>query len=134
MIHQDDGIFSRWSHKRIEIDTATGASAAESVAVAVDCCSDEISSPSSQDTSMARERSVLNGSTTSAAATTSPTLERTASRGLMGLRFLDRTMTGKEDDAWRSIERRFNKLADNGRLSKDKFGACIGCPNPFTLS
>lgn len=53
-------------------------------------------------------------------------LDRMASRGLMSLRFLDRTMTGKEGDAWRAIERRFNQLAVDGRLSRDKFGACIG--------
>lgn len=56
-------------------------------------------------------------------------IDRTASsaaRGLQSLRFLDRTVTGKENDAWRSIERRFNQFAVNGRLSKDKFGICVG--------
>ena len=55
-----------------------------------------------------------------------------ASRGLRSLRFLDRTVTGKENDAWRSIEKRFNQHAVDGKLSRDKFGACIGkkqsCP------
>lgn len=58
-----------------------------------------------------------------------PKMERTASaaaRGLKSLRFLDRSMTGKEMDAWRSIERRFNQYAVEGRLSRDKFGVCIG--------
>ncbi|KAI3432975.1 uncharacterized protein J3R85_007406 [Psidium guajava] len=58
-----------------------------------------------------------------------PRMERTtssASRGLMSLRFLDRTMTGKEADAWRSIEKRFNQHATNGQLSRDQFGVCIG--------
>ncbi|KAI4388960.1 hypothetical protein MLD38_001242 [Melastoma candidum] len=55
-----------------------------------------------------------------------PALERTASRGLGSLRFLERTVTGKEDDAWRSVERRFDRLAVGARLPRDKFGACIG--------
>ncbi|WJX81817.1 NAD(P)H oxidase (H2O2-forming) [Trifolium repens] len=49
-----------------------------------------------------------------------------AARGLKGLRFLDRTVTGKEGDAWRSIEKRFTQNAVDGMLSKDKFGTCIG--------
>jgi hypothetical protein len=49
-----------------------------------------------------------------------------AARGLKSLRFLDRTTTGKEADAWRCIERRFNQHAVDGRLSRDKFGTCIG--------
>ncbi|CAJ2670337.1 unnamed protein product [Trifolium pratense] len=49
-----------------------------------------------------------------------------AARGLKGLRFLDRTVTGKEADAWRSIEKRFTQHAVDGMLSKDKFGTCIG--------
>ncbi|EEF29574.1 putative respiratory burst oxidase homolog protein H isoform X2 [Ricinus communis] len=56
-------------------------------------------------------------------------VERTASsaaRGLKSLRFLDRTVTGKEMDAWRSIEKRFIQFAVDDRLPRDKFGACIG--------
>ncbi|KAG8371392.1 hypothetical protein BUALT_Bualt13G0083000 [Buddleja alternifolia] len=53
-------------------------------------------------------------------------LESSASRGLMSLRFLDRTTTGKEEDAWKAIQKRFNQNAVNGRLIKDKFGVCIG--------
>lgn len=55
--------------------------------------------------------------------------ERTASgasRGLKNLRFLDRTVTGKEADAWRSIEKRFVQHQNDGRLCKEKFGVCIG--------
>ncbi|KAK4777720.1 hypothetical protein SAY87_017907 [Trapa incisa] len=55
-----------------------------------------------------------------------PNIDRTASRGLMSLRFLDRTRTGKEGDAWVTIERRFNQLSVNDKLSRDRFGACIG--------
>ncbi|PON84172.1 Respiratory burst oxidase [Trema orientale] len=49
-----------------------------------------------------------------------------ASRGLRSLRFLDRTLTGKENDAWRSIEKRFYQHAVDGKVCRDKFGACIG--------
>ncbi|KAG2673645.1 hypothetical protein I3760_13G101300 [Carya illinoinensis] len=49
-----------------------------------------------------------------------------AARGLKSLRFLDRTITGKETDAWKSIERRFKQHAVDGRLSRDKFATCIG--------
>ncbi|KZV36108.1 respiratory burst oxidaseprotein H [Dorcoceras hygrometricum] len=49
-----------------------------------------------------------------------------ASQGLRTLRFLDRTRTGKEEDAWKDIEKRFNQHTVDGRLFKDKFGVCIG--------
>lgn len=58
-----------------------------------------------------------------------PKVQRTASsaaKGLQSLRFLDRTVTGKEMDAWRSTERRFDQFAVNGKLHKDKFGVCVG--------
>ncbi|KAL8208595.1 hypothetical protein R6Q57_008007 [Mikania cordata] len=50
----------------------------------------------------------------------------TAAKGLNSLRFLDRTVTGKENDSWRLIERRFNQFAVDGKLPKDKFGICLG--------
>jgi len=53
-------------------------------------------------------------------------MESGAARGLKGLRFLDRTVTGKEADAWKSIEKRFTQHAADGMLSKDKFGQCVG--------
>ncbi|XP_052185278.1 putative respiratory burst oxidase homolog protein H [Diospyros lotus] len=50
-----------------------------------------------------------------------------AARGIKSLRFLDRVTTGKEGDAWRPIQRRFNTMAVNGgKLPRDKFGVCIG--------
>ncbi|GFZ17958.1 ferric reductase-like transmembrane component family protein [Actinidia rufa] len=49
-----------------------------------------------------------------------------AAKGIKSLRFLDRTTTGKEGDAWRPVEKRFNQFAVDGRLSKEKFAACIG--------
>ncbi|KAH6814591.1 ferric reductase-like transmembrane component family protein [Perilla frutescens var. frutescens] len=53
-------------------------------------------------------------------------MESGAKRGLMSLRFLDRAKTGKEEDAWKAIEKRFHHNKVDGRLFKDKFGACIG--------
>lgn len=53
-------------------------------------------------------------------------MESGAKRGLMSLRFLDRTTTGMEEDAWRKIEKRFPQNEVDGRLHKDKFGVCIG--------
>ena len=52
--------------------------------------------------------------------------ESGAKRGLMSLRFLDRAKTGKEEDGWRAIEKRFCVNSVDDRLFKDKFGACIG--------
>nr|XP_043619174.1 putative respiratory burst oxidase homolog protein H [Erigeron canadensis] len=49
-----------------------------------------------------------------------------AAKGLNSLRFLDRTVTGKEGDAWRAIERRFQQFAVDGKLPRDKFGICVG--------
>ncbi|KAI3801438.1 hypothetical protein L1987_29543 [Smallanthus sonchifolius] len=49
-----------------------------------------------------------------------------AAKGLNSLRFLDRTVTGKEGDAWRVIERRFNQFSVEGKLPRDKFGICVG--------
>ncbi|KAF4358639.1 hypothetical protein G4B88_007889 [Cannabis sativa] len=47
------------------------------------------------------------------------------SRGLKSLRFLGRIVTGKENDAWRSIAKRFYQHQVNGKLYQDKFSACI---------
>lgn len=58
-----------------------------------------------------------------------PRIGRTGSstkKGIKSLRFLDRTITGKEVDAWKSVEKRFHQFAFNGRLPRDKFGACVG--------
>ena len=58
-----------------------------------------------------------------------PRVQRTASsaaKGIQSLRFLDRTVTGKEMDAWKSTERRFNQFAVDGKLFRDKFGVCVG--------
>ncbi|KAJ7950337.1 Respiratory burst oxidase [Quillaja saponaria] len=49
-----------------------------------------------------------------------------ATRGIRSLRFLDRTVTGKEADAWKSVDKRFNQHSVDGKLPRDKFGACIG--------
>ncbi|GKV08215.1 hypothetical protein SLEP1_g19880 [Rubroshorea leprosula] len=49
-----------------------------------------------------------------------------AAKGLQSLRFLDQTTTGNENDAWKSIERRFNQHVINGKLPRDKFGVSVG--------
>ncbi|KAI4382352.1 hypothetical protein MLD38_008326 [Melastoma candidum] len=49
-----------------------------------------------------------------------------AKKGTKNLRFLDKTISGRETDAWKSVEKRFSQFAVDGRLSKDKFGACVG--------
>ncbi|CAN4098885.1 unnamed protein product [Withania somnifera] len=53
-------------------------------------------------------------------------MESGVSRGLKSLWFLDRKTTGKEGDSWKSVEKRFNQNAVNGRLFREKFGTCIG--------
>lgn len=60
---------------------------------------------------------------------TTPRIERShsgAHKGINSLRFLDKAMAGKEADAWKSIEKRFYQNSKDGRLSRDKFGFCIG--------
>lgn len=52
--------------------------------------------------------------------------ESGVARGLKSLRFLDRTVTGKEGDAWKAIERRFHQAAVEGRIFRHNFGPCIG--------
>ncbi|OIV98637.1 hypothetical protein TanjilG_12760 [Lupinus angustifolius] len=49
-----------------------------------------------------------------------------ADRGLKGLHFLDRTVAGKKGDAWKSIEKCFVQHAIDGKISKEKFGICVG--------
>ncbi|KAF4354595.1 hypothetical protein F8388_009586 [Cannabis sativa] len=49
-----------------------------------------------------------------------------ASKGLMGLRFLETTHSGKEKGSWSSIEKMFNQHSVDGKLSRDNFGLCIG--------
>lgn len=53
-------------------------------------------------------------------------------KGFNMLRFLEGSIAGKEEEAWKSIEKRFHHQAPNGRLSRDKFGACIGMKNEST--
>ncbi|KAG8488456.1 hypothetical protein CXB51_016198 [Gossypium anomalum] len=56
-------------------------------------------------------------------------LDRTASsaaKGLESLRFLDKKVTGKDSDAWKPTEKRFNQFAVEGKLHRDKFGICVG--------
>lgn len=114
--HDHSGNSSRWSLDSIEIDMAV-----ETRESSAPPRPNDIPLPLSRNTSTTWKRNASCGGF--------PRMERTtssASRGLMSLRFLDRTMTGKEGDAWRSIEKRFNQHAMNGQLSRDKFGVCIG--------
>lgn len=53
-------------------------------------------------------------------------MESRVTKSLMSLRFLDRTVTGLEEDAWKAIDKRFHQNAVDGKLFKDKFGVCIG--------
>uniref|UniRef100_A0A9I9DXG0 Respiratory burst oxidase homolog protein H n=1 Tax=Cucumis melo TaxID=3656 RepID=A0A9I9DXG0_CUCME len=48
------------------------------------------------------------------------------------LRFLDGFKDGKEEEAWKATEKRFRQLAPDGKLSRDKFGACIGMKKDST--
>ncbi|XP_026656833.2 putative respiratory burst oxidase homolog protein H [Phoenix dactylifera] len=52
-------------------------------------------------------------------------MQSSAELGLKGLRFLDKT-TGRKEDGWKAVEKRFHQFAVNGRLPKEKFGCCIG--------
>lgn len=44
-------------------------------------------------------------------------------RGLQSLRFLDQKATGH---GWHHVEKRFDEMAMEGKLSKENFGRCIG--------
>ncbi|KAL3735246.1 hypothetical protein ACJRO7_024387 [Eucalyptus globulus] len=114
--HDRNGSSARCSLESIEMDSAVETSESSAPPHPND-----IPLPSRRNSSTTRKRNVSYGGI--------PRMERTASsasRGLMSLRFLDRTITGKEGDAWRSIEKRFHQHATNGQLSRDKFGVCIG--------
>lgn len=54
-------------------------------------------------------------------------------KGFNMLRFLEGSIAGKEEEAWKSIEKRFKQLAPDGKLRKDKFGACIGETLSFSV-
>ncbi|XP_022943392.1 putative respiratory burst oxidase homolog protein H [Cucurbita moschata] len=53
-------------------------------------------------------------------------------KGFNMLRFLEGSIAGKEEEAWKAIEKRFRQLAPDGKLSRDKFGACIGMKKDTT--
>lgn len=80
-----------------------------------------LSRTSSKATSSSKKPPLSGGGAPKMGRTTS-----TAAKGLNSLRFLDRTVTGKEGDAWRLVEKRFNQFAVGGMLPKDKFGICLG--------
>lgn len=51
-----------------------------------------------------------------------------AQRALRGLRFISKSIGGETDgdSLWKRVEARFVKLAEDGLLSRDNFGECIG--------
>lgn len=50
-----------------------------------------------------------------------------AQRALGGLRFISKTTKDTDvNELWRRVESRFNSLAQNGFLSREDFGECIG--------
>lgn len=50
-----------------------------------------------------------------------------AQRALGGLRFISKTTKDTDmNEVWRGVESRFNSLAQNGFLSREDFGECIG--------
>jgi hypothetical protein len=78
--------------------------------------------------------SSVDGSTSNSKANRRIKFDRTVSsaeRGLKSLRFLDRNVGGKENDAaWKTVDKRFEQFAVNGRVSRENFGACIGVFSP----
>lgn len=109
----------KWVLERIEIDSMADVPTGDGQLGSTPYGSNE--GYSKRKTSSVKKRSPVQVS--------APKIGRTvsgASRGLMSLRFLDRTTTGKEEDAWKAIEKRFNQNVVDGRLFKDKFGVCIG--------
>ncbi|XP_016546654.2 putative respiratory burst oxidase homolog protein H isoform X1 [Capsicum annuum] len=71
------------------------------------------------------EIEALENVTTSAGRKKMVRIESGAARGFKSLHFLD-TTTGKEEDVWKSVEKRFYQNAVNGILFRDKFGPSIG--------
>ncbi|KAM7257377.1 hypothetical protein ACFE04_013118 [Oxalis oulophora] len=139
------GESSRWMLESIHVDNGgPNEDGSESVPSAKPPLTRSVSNASSSlsrtSSSLSRTKSNMGGAVTRNQSTTkkrnaAPSnqpqkIERTASsatRGLNGLRFLDRTVTGRETDAWKSIERRFNQFATpEGKLPKEKFGICAG--------
>lgn len=49
-----------------------------------------------------------------------------ALRGIKSVRFLDKKKLENKGDAWNDVEKRFEQMAVDGKLSRDKFGICVG--------
>ncbi|KAK1373646.1 putative respiratory burst oxidase-like [Heracleum sosnowskyi] len=49
-----------------------------------------------------------------------------ALKGLNSVRFIDKKQIGKEGKGWLHVESRFHQLAVDGKLSREKFGICVG--------
>lgn len=118
-----DDSSSKWILERIEIDQLVDVPMENNVLENNNKLKPLKQTSLKRSTSSARKRNGVQGYNNV------PRMERMpsgATRGLKSLRFLDRTTTGKEADAWKSIEKRFDQHAVDGRLSRDKFGTCIG--------
>jgi len=121
---------TKWMLESVEVDRMTDVPIGEdqlSHGRPPSAAKPPVSSSFRRNTSQFRKRT--SGALTGKGGPPPGMMERTAStaaRGLKSLRFLDRTVTGKESDAWRSIERRFHQFAVNDKLPKEKFGICIG--------
>lgn len=49
-----------------------------------------------------------------------------ALKGLNSVRFIDKKQIGKEGKGWNDVENRFHQMAVSGKLSREKFGICVG--------
>lgn len=49
-----------------------------------------------------------------------------ALKGLNSVRFIDKKQVGKEGKGWHDVENRFHQMAVDGKLSREKFGICVG--------
>ncbi|KAI8015586.1 hypothetical protein LOK49_LG05G01154 [Camellia lanceoleosa] len=111
----------RWILESIEIDKMVDVPIEEDKQPSTMSGNPNEKSPKTSATNLRKRNGVQGGFIPKMARMTSG-----AARGLQSLRFLDRTTTGKEGDVWRSVEKRFNNLAVDGKLFRDKFGPCVG--------
>ncbi|XP_028114207.1 putative respiratory burst oxidase homolog protein H [Camellia sinensis] len=111
----------RWILESIEIDKMVDVPIEEDKQPSTMSGNPNEKSPKTSATNLRKRNGVQGGFIPKMARMTSG-----AARGLQSLRFLDRTTTGKEGDVWRSVEKRFNNLAVDEKLFRDKFGPCVG--------
>ncbi|KAI4354442.1 hypothetical protein L6164_003302 [Bauhinia variegata] len=114
---------TKWILEKIEIDKMEGLPDEEKKpeSLVTNCPNEDTPFPTDNGSLRKRNGVQPNGSNSKMVR-----VQSGAARGIQGIRFLDRTITGKEDDAWRSIQKRFNQYAEDGRITKEKFGVCVG--------